>query len=259
MKRDIPKKDKAMTQTSDAFMTSLNAVVRESMPVEAAQNFAIRLPLDDRKAHAFYTSLPFAKTNHEKIHHAAFLARLNQLFEEGEPGDLWMKEAQVISTPAEDFGFYTQAEIDENSFHTQTISSKNAQPTLTFQVNPDWKQVNHCTFVDGMLPKGQKSPVRCEFKILKKQAEFKRFLHLLSAFQGPMKLWRTYYFRTNVTLRAPDRASACFLTQALVNAKKAMKSDTYEVESAYRVFCNTVEPESVIDAYQADMKAISIL
>lgn len=248
-----------MTQTSDAFMTALNTVVRESMPVEAANSFAIRLPLHDRKAHAYYTTLPFAKTNHEKLHHAAFLARLNNLFEEGEPGDLWMKEAEVISAPAEDFGFYTQEEIDENSYQTQSISSKNAQPNLTFHVNPDWKQVNNCVFTDGMLPKGQKNPVRCEFKILKKQAELKRFLHLLSAFQGSMKLWRTYYFRTNVTLRAPDRASACFLTQALINGKKAMKSDTYEVESAYRVFCNTVEPECVIDAYQADMKAISIL
>lgn len=248
-----------MTQTSDEFLTALNAVVKDYFPSSVAKDFMLYLPLGDQPAKTTYTSPLFAASAHDTLKHELFKQKVTDLFAPGNPGAVWLAEADFLQQPAQEFGLINEDEINSDNFQTRDISPENKQPRFRFGIHDKWVQINEVSFQDGRLFRGQRSPVHATFKTLKTQKELKRFFHLLSHFKGPMRLWRVYYCRTNVTLRAPDRASACFLVHAMLTASKSLKSDTYGIETSWRIFCNEVDPDHVIDKYQQDMKTISIL
>ena len=247
-----------MTQHSDDFLAALNAVVTTHFPADRCQAFTLKLPLGHMPVKASYPFRPNARTAHETLNDALFLQQVEALFEPGQAGHTWLANSPMLTQGAQDFGIWQEEEIDPDSFNTRHITPQNSQPAFHFNINTKWNQIDAVKFNDGTLFKGQKNPILTEFKTLKTQKELKRFFHMLSAFTGEMKLWRVYYYRTTMTIRAPSREAACFIGVAVKNAKKAFKSDTYDIENAHRVFCSAVEPDHVVESYQALMKGITI-
>jgi hypothetical protein len=248
-----------MTQESDIFLEALNDTVKNFFPVIFVGGFSLRLPLNGRPVAAQYTSTPFVTSAHDKLKCALFLQKVEDLFAENGAGDLWIKNSPFLYSPAEKFGFYTEEELEEKTYATEKVTSKNAQPRFEFTVHEKWVQIDNVRFDDGMLYKDQRNPPWTFFKTLKKQEEFKRFLHLISSIEGPMKLWKTYYYKTSFTIRAPSKAVAFFIAQAFLNNKKSFKSDTYDVENSYRIFGSEVETEEEIQKARDEMKALTFI
>jgi hypothetical protein len=250
--------ENTMTMRSDQFLEALHTILRECFPFGRAQEFQVALPIPGYPVRVRYTNVTRGASGHEVLSDALFLERIAGLFSPNEPGARWLEEAEVIWRPAQGFGIYAPEDAETEPAAARALGAFNRQPVLCFTVHERWKQVETVQYQDGLLFRGTRSPLLAHVKTLKKQEELRRFFHLLSSFQGEMKMWRVYFFKTTVTLRAPSREAACLLVYACLNGRKAFKSDTYAKELGYRVYCSPIETEAEIAAYQAAWQALAI-